>query len=123
MAKQEMKEPIEPKKQEPVTADKPAKRRKNAFRRNPTMGISAGLLTSTSTADGVPMIFRDDFDFAANEPWYAISQQRDDMLSANADCTMNDVSETGDTIGLSPQNGFERDVHMFLNHGRITWEL
>lgn len=69
-----MEEPIEPKKQEPVTADKPAKRRKDAFRRNPSMGISAGLFTSTSTADDIPMIFRDDFDFAANEPGYAISQ-------------------------------------------------
>lgn len=69
-----MKEPIEPKKQEPVTADKPAKRRKDAFRRNPSMGISAGLFTSTSTADDIPMIFRNDFDFAANEPGYAISQ-------------------------------------------------
>lgn len=105
MAKQEMEVPIKPKKQEPVTADKPAKRRKNAFRRNPTMGISAGLLTSTSTADDVPMIFRDDFDFTANEPGYAISKQCDNMLSADVDCTMNDVSKTGDIIDLSPQEG------------------
>lgn len=98
---QEMEEPIEPKKPEPATADKPAKRRKNAFQRNPTMGISARLRAShdTSAVDGIPMIFRDDFDFAANEPGYTVSQQRDDKLSADGDCTMNDVSETGNTVG------------------------
>ena len=106
---QEMEEPIEPKKPEPVTADKPAKRRRNAFRRNPTMGITARLRAShdTSAVDGIPMIFRDGFDFAANEPGYAITQQRDDKLSADGDCTMNDVSETGNTFGQSADSSIQ----------------
>lgn len=54
------------------------------------------------------------------------------MRFADADCTMNDVSKTSDTIGRSPQDkrggaspqkGFEKDIHIFLINGRITWEL
>lgn len=97
---QEMEEPIEPKNPGPVTAPKPAKRRKSAFRRNPKMGLSAALLESTSAADdGIPMIFRDGFDFEANQPRYTISPQRDDKLSADGNCTMNDASETDNTNG------------------------
>lgn len=99
-------EPIEPKKPESVTADKPAKR-KNAFRRNPKMSISAELLASTSAEDGIPMIFRDDYDFAANEPGYATSQQRNHKLSADGDCTMSDVSETGNIIGRSADSSIQ----------------
>lgn len=97
---QEIEEPIEQKKPGPVIAAKPAKRRKNAFRRNPEMRLSAELLESTSAADdGIPMIFRDGFDFEANQPRYTISPQRDDKLSADGNCTMNDASETGNTNG------------------------
>ena len=100
-------EPIEPKKPESMTADKPAKRSKNAFRRNPKMGISAELLAAKSADDGVPMIFRDDFDFAANEPGYATCQQRDHKLTADGDCTMSDVSETVKTTSGSADSSVQ----------------
>ena len=114
---QEMGEAIEPREPEPVIAVKPTKRRKNAFRRNPLMGISAGLMSQpvsafvdTSAADSIPMIFRHDFNFAANTPGDKISVQPDEKSSSNEDSHMVDASESRSTIGPSGEVSHQVDT-------------
>lgn len=93
---------IEPREPEPVTAGKPTKRRKSAFRREPLMALS-GLPplpvpgSVDSAADGIPMFFWSDFNLATNTPSDKISQQPDEMLSAHENSHMVDCNESGST--------------------------
>lgn len=104
----EVGEAIEPREPEPVTAGKSTKRRKNAFRRNPLMALSGQsqpvpASVDSAAADDIPMIFRSDFNFAANSPSDETSQQPDEKLSAHENSHMVDVSVSGSRIGPSAE--------------------
>lgn len=102
----EVGEAIEPREQEPVTAGKSTKRRKNAFRRNPLMNLSGQPVPASvdsAAADGIPMIFRSDFNFPAISPSPETSHQPDEKLSHHENSHMADVSESGSRIGPSAE--------------------
>lgn len=107
--REEVGEAVKPREPEFATACKPTKKRKNAFRRNPSMNLSGveplPLSASVDSAptDVIPMIFRSDFNSAANTPSDEISQQPDEKLPANENHPMIDASESGSMIGPSAE--------------------
>ena len=107
--REEVGEAVKPREPGSATACKPTKRRKNAFRRNPLMNLSGvdplpfSASVDSAATDGIPMIFRSDFNSASNTPSDEISQQPDEKLSANENHPMIDASESGSMIGPSAE--------------------
>lgn len=101
----EVREAMEPREPEPVTPGKSNKTRKKVFQRNPMNRLSGlewqPVPASIDLAAVDPIIFRSDFNFAANTPRGEISQQPDEKLHAHENSHMVDHSKSGSTIGPS----------------------